>query len=113
MTKHMLLVEIVWEYWVLDTKEIIRKPKLTNFESFVDIYAKYLKITNKAIHFEDQNSVSILLRDKYANEFSHGNNKMSQIMEKFHVLNKLNFEFKQRVKILYFFGDVNILIIKL
>jgi alpha-tubulin suppressor-like RCC1 family protein len=97
--------------WGKYGEEIIRKPKLklttklTNFESFVDIYAKYLKITNKAIHFEDQNSVSILLRDKYANEFSHGNNKMSQIMEKFHVLNKLNFEFKQRVKILYFFEN--------
>ncbi len=36
----------------------------TNFESFVEIYAKYFKITNKAINIEEQNSVPILLRDK-------------------------------------------------
>jgi alpha-tubulin suppressor-like RCC1 family protein/tRNA A-37 threonylcarbamoyl transferase component Bud32 len=51
-------------------EEIIRTPKPTNFESLVDIYAEYFKITNKAINFEKQNSVPILLRDKYKNEFS-------------------------------------------
>jgi len=51
-------------------EEIIRTPKPTNFESFVEIYAKHFKITNKAINFEDQNSDPILLRHKYANEFS-------------------------------------------
>jgi serine/threonine protein kinase len=42
-------------------------------KSFVDIYAKYLKITNKVINFEEQNSDPILLQDKYANEFSEQN----------------------------------------
>jgi alpha-tubulin suppressor-like RCC1 family protein len=57
-------------------EEIIRKPEPTNLESFVGIYAKYLKITNKAINFEDQNSAPIpipdpiKLQNKYANEFS-------------------------------------------
>ncbi len=50
--------------------ETIRTPKPTNFESFVEIYAGYFKITNKAINFEEQNSVPILLRNKYVNEFS-------------------------------------------
>jgi alpha-tubulin suppressor-like RCC1 family protein len=36
---------------------------------------------------------------------------MSQIMEKFDVLNKLNDEFKQRVKILYVFEYSNVLIV--
>jgi hypothetical protein len=57
-------------YWGQCREKIIRTPKQTNFESFVDIYAKYLKITHKAINFEGQNSVPILLRDKYVNEFS-------------------------------------------
>jgi hypothetical protein len=35
--------------------EIIRTPKPTNFESFVEIYAKYFKITNKAINIEEEN----------------------------------------------------------
>ncbi len=54
-------------------EEIIRTPKPTNFESFVEIYAKYFKIIHKAINFEEQNSVPILLRDKYGNEFSEQN----------------------------------------
>ncbi len=33
---------------------------------------------------------------------------MSQIMEKFDVLNELNDEFKQRVKILYVFEDYDL-----
>jgi alpha-tubulin suppressor-like RCC1 family protein len=33
--------------------EVIRAPKPTNFESFDEIYAKYLKITHKAINFEE------------------------------------------------------------
>jgi RCC1 and BTB domain-containing protein len=45
--------------------EIIRAPKATNFESFVEIYAGHFKITNKAINFEEQNSVPILSQDKY------------------------------------------------
>jgi hypothetical protein len=51
-------------------KEIIRAPKPTDLKSFVEIYAKYFKITDKAINFEEQNSDPILLRDKYLNEFS-------------------------------------------
>jgi serine/threonine protein kinase len=54
-------------------EEIIRTPKPTNFESFVEIYAEYFKITNKAINFEEQNSVPILLQNKYLNEFSEQN----------------------------------------
>jgi alpha-tubulin suppressor-like RCC1 family protein len=50
--------------------EIIRAPKPTDFKSFVEIYAKYFKITNKAIDFEEQNLVPILMKDKYENEFS-------------------------------------------
>jgi alpha-tubulin suppressor-like RCC1 family protein len=95
----------VYYNWGKCGEEIIRTPKQTNFESFVEIYAKYFKITHKAINFEDQNSVPILLQDKYVKEFSGGNNKMLQIMEKFDVLNELNDEFKQRVKILYVFED--------
>ncbi len=34
---------------------------------------KYLKITHKAIHSKDLNSVPILLQDKYVNEFSEQN----------------------------------------
>jgi hypothetical protein len=50
--------------------ERIRTPKPTNFKSFVETYAKYFKIRNKAIDFEEQNSVPIFLRDKCLNEFS-------------------------------------------
>jgi alpha-tubulin suppressor-like RCC1 family protein len=50
--------------------EIIRVPKPTNFKSFDEIYAKYFEITHKAINFEEQNSVPILLQNKYLNEFS-------------------------------------------
>ncbi len=39
---------------------MIRTPKPTNFESFFEIYTKYFKITNKAINFEDQNSIPTL-----------------------------------------------------
>jgi alpha-tubulin suppressor-like RCC1 family protein len=55
----------IYFIWGKCGEEIIRTPKLTNFESFVEIYAKYLNITHKAINF-----VPILLRDKYVNEFS-------------------------------------------
>jgi alpha-tubulin suppressor-like RCC1 family protein len=54
----------IYFIWGKCGEEIIRTPKQTNFESFAEIYAKYLKITNKAINFEDQNSVPILLRQK-------------------------------------------------
>jgi E3 ubiquitin-protein ligase HERC4 len=56
--------------WGKCGEEIIRTPNRTNFKSFVEIYAKYFKITNKAINFEEQNSVPISLENKYANEFS-------------------------------------------
>jgi RCC1 and BTB domain-containing protein len=62
--------------WGQCGEEIIRTPKLINFETFVDIYAQYFKITNKAIIFEEQNSVQIpdsgpiKLQNKYAKEFS-------------------------------------------
>ncbi len=55
--------------WGKCGEEIIRVPKPTDFKSFVEIYAEYFKITNKAINFEDP----ILLRDKYANEFPEQN----------------------------------------
>ncbi len=55
----------IYYIWGQCGEEIIRTPKPTNFKSFVEIYAEYFKITHKAINFEDQNSVSILLRDKY------------------------------------------------
>jgi hypothetical protein len=54
-------------------EERIRKPEPTEFESFYEIYAKYFKITHKAINFEEQNSVPILLQNKYAKEFSEQN----------------------------------------
>jgi hypothetical protein len=59
--------------WGQCGEEIIQTPKPTNFESFAEIYAKYLKITNKAINFEEQNSVPILLQNKYVNKFSEQN----------------------------------------
>jgi alpha-tubulin suppressor-like RCC1 family protein len=54
----------IYYNWGKCGQEIIRTPKPTNFESFIDIYAKYLKITHKAINFEEQNSVPILLREE-------------------------------------------------
>ncbi len=69
----------IYYIWGNCGEEIIRIPKPKNFESFVEIYAKYLKITNKVINFEEQNSAPIpdsdpiLLQDKYANEFSEQN----------------------------------------
>jgi alpha-tubulin suppressor-like RCC1 family protein len=60
----------IYYNWGKCGEETIRTPKPTNFESFVDIYAKYFKITHKAINIEEQNSDSILLPDKYVNEFS-------------------------------------------
>jgi alpha-tubulin suppressor-like RCC1 family protein/tRNA A-37 threonylcarbamoyl transferase component Bud32 len=62
--------EGIYYNWGKCGEEIIRTPKPTNFESFVDIYAKYLKITYKGINFEKQNSTLILLQDKYVNVFS-------------------------------------------
>jgi alpha-tubulin suppressor-like RCC1 family protein len=46
--------------WGQCGEERIRTPKPTNFESFVEIYAEYFKITNKAINFEEQNSIPTL-----------------------------------------------------
>jgi alpha-tubulin suppressor-like RCC1 family protein len=60
----------IYYIWGKFGEEIIRTPKTTNFESFAEIYAKYFKITNKAINLEDQNSAPILKRDKYVNEFT-------------------------------------------
>jgi hypothetical protein len=60
----------IYYNWGKCGEEIIRTPKPTNFKSFVEIYAKYLKITNKAINFEVQNSNPILLQNKYVNEFT-------------------------------------------
>jgi hypothetical protein len=59
----------IYYIWGQCGEERIRTPKPTNFESFVDIYAKYLEKTHKAINFEEQNSVPILLQNKYVNEF--------------------------------------------
>jgi hypothetical protein len=69
----------IYYIWGKCGEEIIRTPKPTIFESFVKIYAKYFKITDKAINFEEQNSAlipnsdPIQLQDKYANEFSEQN----------------------------------------
>ncbi len=60
----------IYYNWGQCGEERIRTPEATNFESFVEIYAKYFKITNKAINFEEQNSFPILSRDKCVNEFS-------------------------------------------
>jgi alpha-tubulin suppressor-like RCC1 family protein len=60
----------IYYIWGKCGEEIIRAPKPTNFESFVEIYAGYFKITNKAINFEEQNSSPILLPDKFVTEFS-------------------------------------------
>jgi alpha-tubulin suppressor-like RCC1 family protein len=60
----------IYYIWGQCGVERIRTPRPTNFESFVEIYAEYFKITNKAIDFEQQNSNPILLKDKYSNEFS-------------------------------------------
>jgi hypothetical protein len=50
----------IYYNWGKCGEEIIRTPKPTNFESFDEIYAKYFKITHKAIY----------LSSKYVNEFS-------------------------------------------
>jgi tRNA A-37 threonylcarbamoyl transferase component Bud32 len=63
----------IYYNWGKCGEEIIRTPKSTDFKSLVEIYARYFKITNKAINFEEQNSVPILKRDKYMNEFSEQN----------------------------------------
>jgi E3 ubiquitin-protein ligase HERC4 len=60
----------IYYNWGQCGEEIIRTPEPTNFKSFDRIYAKYHKITLKAINLEGQNSAPILLRDKYVNEFS-------------------------------------------
>jgi alpha-tubulin suppressor-like RCC1 family protein len=66
----------IYYIWGECGEEIIRAPKPTSFESFIEIYAEYFKITHKAINFEDQNSAPIpipdpiKLQNKYANEFS-------------------------------------------
>jgi hypothetical protein len=60
----------IYYNWGKCGEETTRTPKQTNFESFVDIYVKYLKITHKAINIEEQNSFQIRLQDKYVNEFS-------------------------------------------
>ncbi len=54
----------IYYNWGQCGEEIFRTPKPTNFESFVEIYAKYLKITRKAINFEEKNSVPILLQEE-------------------------------------------------
>jgi alpha-tubulin suppressor-like RCC1 family protein len=84
--------------WGKCREENIRTPNITNFESFFEIFAKYLGITQKAINFEEQNSVPILVRDENVYE-------VSKVMEKYDVSNKLNDEFKKRVKILYVFQN--------
>jgi hypothetical protein len=55
----------IYYNWGKCEEEIIRTPKPTNFESFVEIYVKYFKITHKAINFEEQNSVPISLENKF------------------------------------------------
>jgi alpha-tubulin suppressor-like RCC1 family protein len=79
----------IYYNWGQCGEERIRTPKPTNFESFVEIYAEYFKITQKAINFEEQNSFPILLRDKYVNEFfeqslisSGGYGIVSKVMNK-------------------------------
>jgi alpha-tubulin suppressor-like RCC1 family protein len=55
----------IYYNWGQCGEERIRTPEATNFESFVDIYAEYSKITNKAINFEEQNSVPTSLENKF------------------------------------------------
>jgi alpha-tubulin suppressor-like RCC1 family protein len=68
----------IYYNWDKCGEEIIRTPKRTNFESFNEIYAKYFKITHKAINFENQNSVPISLQNKFvkvkANKTEHNLN---------------------------------------
>jgi hypothetical protein len=54
----------IYFIWGKCGEEIIQTPKPTDFESFVEIYAKYFKVTGKTINFEEQNSVPPLLRQK-------------------------------------------------
>jgi alpha-tubulin suppressor-like RCC1 family protein len=54
----------IYYIWGKCGEESIQTPKPTNFKSFVEIYAKYFKITHKAINIEEQNSVPILLREQ-------------------------------------------------
>jgi alpha-tubulin suppressor-like RCC1 family protein len=62
--------------WGKCGEESNRTPKPTNFESLDEMYAEHLKITHKAINFEEQNSDPIPISDliklqnKYVNEFS-------------------------------------------
>jgi hypothetical protein len=69
----------IYYNWGKCGEEIILIPKPTDFKSFVEIYANFLKITGKSINFEEQNSASIpdsdpiLLKGKYVNEFSEPN----------------------------------------
>jgi hypothetical protein len=44
----------IYYNWGKCGKEIIRTPKPTSFESFVEIYAEYFKITNKAINLKNK-----------------------------------------------------------
>ncbi len=62
----------IYYNWGKCGEEIIRTPKPTDFKSFVDIYAKYFKITKKAINFGEQNSVSSLkaIKNEAASDFS-------------------------------------------
>jgi hypothetical protein len=49
----------IYYIWGECGEEIILTPKPTNLESFVDIYAKYLKITHKAINIEEENGEKV------------------------------------------------------
>jgi hypothetical protein len=49
----------IYYNWGKCREEIILTPKPTDFKSFVEIYAKYFKITNKAINFEEGNGEKV------------------------------------------------------
>jgi alpha-tubulin suppressor-like RCC1 family protein/tRNA A-37 threonylcarbamoyl transferase component Bud32 len=87
-------------FYFFECKErTTRKLKSIKLESFVEFYAKYLNITHKAFNFEEQNSISIILRNKYVNEFTEQSlisfKNFSVISKVMHKSSKRNYVIKR------------------
>jgi RCC1 and BTB domain-containing protein len=82
----------IYYIWGQCGEEIIQTPKPTNFESFVEIYAKYFKITNKAINFEEENGEKVKANKTEYNLVSSVNQFNSQPNE---TLSRYKLDFKE------------------
>jgi alpha-tubulin suppressor-like RCC1 family protein len=60
----------IYYIWGERGEEINLSPKQTNFESFIHIFAYYTQITPQVIDFEEYNTVPVLRKNKYKNDFS-------------------------------------------